>query len=846
MNRHQRRAAAKLGNQSGVPAVAGLVELGLKHHKAGKLAEAEQCYRRVLAIEPDHADALQLIGAIAYQMGRYDVAVDWIGRAIGRNGNNAAWFCNLGLALERQGRLEESLASHNRALELKPDYVEAFNNRGNVQRALGRNDEASASYDQALALDPNFAEALNNRGNLLQSAHRLDEAMACYDRALELRPDYPEALIGRGSALKELGRTGEALACYDAALTLNANLAAVLNNRGMVMNDMGRLDDALLSFDQAVALNPDFVEALNNRGVVLATLNRNDEALRSYDRALALSPDRAAALNNRGNLLQALGRIDEALADYEKALALDPDHADAVNGRGSALHKLNRIDEAERALQRAIELKPDYAEAYCNLGNVHVALGGLAVAEVMIRRALELKPDNIAALCSLAKLLTDLGRLDEAEPAVRRAVALKPDHAEAHFNLGNVLIKQGRLEEAESATRQAIALNPTMAGAHHNLGVVLMELGRLTEAREAAELAVAGAPREPLHFRQLGEVRKYTAGDNYLTALQRLSEDEASLPVEKRIDLHFALAKAYADVGQMEEEFCSLLTGNKLKRERIVYDEASVLGDIDRAQRVFSSEFMRAAAGAGAPSARPIFILGMPRSGTTLVEQILASHPKVIGAGELTWFERAIGEVRSAIAATSFYPEIASQMSERHFNELGSRYLAGIERLGPAPHITDKMPTNFVFAGLIHLALPHATIIHTVRDPVDTCISCFSKLFTEGNFQTYDLAELGRYYRHYQALMAHWHRVLPQGRILDVHYEETVADLETVARRIVAHCSLPWDPRCLDFHRTTRVVRTSSATQVRQPIYASSVGRRHRYGSLLAPLLAELQPLRTG
>jgi hypothetical protein len=182
------------------------------------------------------------------------------------------------------------------------------------------------------------------------------------------------------------------------------------------------------------------------------------------------------------------------------------------------------------------------------------------------------------------------------------------------------------------------------------------------------------------------------------------------------------------------------------------------------------------------------------------------------------------------------------QMTSDHFRELGSRYLAGIQQLAPqASHITDKMPTNFIFAGLIHLALPGATIIHTVRDPVDTCISCFSKLFTEGHFQTDDLAELGRYYRRYQALMAHWHQVLPAGRILDVSYEDTVADVESVARRIVAHCGLPWDSACLDFHRTERIVRTSSATQVRKPIYTSSVGRRHAYGELLAPLLAELE-----
>jgi Sulfotransferase family len=190
------------------------------------------------------------------------------------------------------------------------------------------------------------------------------------------------------------------------------------------------------------------------------------------------------------------------------------------------------------------------------------------------------------------------------------------------------------------------------------------------------------------------------------------------------------------------------------------------------------------------------------------------------------------------------YPDIALHLSDEHFRKLGQNYLAGIRHLAPAAsHITDKMPANFIFAGLIHLALPNATIIHAVRDPVDTCISCFSKLFTEGNFQTYDLAELGRYYRHHKTLMQHWHEVLPPQRILDVHYEDTVADVEGVARRIIAHCGLPWDPRCLEFYSTARIVRTSSAAQVRKPIYTSSIGRRHGYGALLQPLLAELQPV---
>ena len=579
---------------------------------------------------------------------------------------------------------------------------------------------------------------------------------------------------------------------------------------GLELEHQGKFEEALVSYDKALVLNPGLVEAFNNRGVVLEAMNRLEEALASYDRALALNPDLITVIKNRGNVMTALDRTDGALANYDRALALNPGDADAFNGRGNVMKKLHRIREAEEMFRRAILLNPDSAEAHCNLGSV----------------------------------LIDLGKPDQAEAVLRRAVALHPDFAIALHNLGTALIKLDRSDEAVVVIRRAVALHPDLAGAHHNLGVALMELGRLTEAREAAERAVALAPLQLSYLRQLGEIRRYVAGDHHFTALEALANNEAALSVDDQITLHFALAKAHADIGRPEEEFQRLLAGNALKRSQIDYNEIAVLGEIDRARQVFTSEFVRASEGGGEPSPKPIFVVGMPRSGTTLVEQILASHPQVRGAGELTLFERAIGDVGSAMHKTPAYPEMALQMSGAHFRELGARYLAGIQQLAPAAsHVTDKMPTNFLFAGLIHLALPHATIIHTVRDPVDTCISCFSRLFTEVNFQTYDLAELGRYYRHYKALMAHWHRVLPAGRILDVSYEETVADLEGAARRILAHCGLPWDPRCLDFHLTERVVRTASATQVRQPIYTSSVGRWRAYEPLLGPLLAELSLL---
>jgi len=670
MNRHHRRANARLQQTSNNPRAASLLQVGIKHHLAGQMAEA--CYRRVLAVRPDHADALHLLGVIAHQAKRYGVAVELIRKALGQDGQNADYLSNLGAVLRDQGKFDEAVAAHRHAIEIKPDLVQAHSNLGVALRDQGKLDEAIAAYRRAIRIKPDYAEAHSNLGAALRDRGQFDEAVAAYHRAIRIRPDYAEAY----------------------------------SNLGNVLRDQGQ-------FDQAVA-----------------------------------------------------------------------------------------------AHNQAIQIKPGYVEAYFNLGAV----------------------------------LRDRGNLIEAEAAYRRAIRGRPDYAAAYSNLGATLRELGKPEEAVAACRQAIVLKPNFVEAHNNLAVALTELGRLKEGRAVLEQAVRLAPRNAKCRRNLGEIVRFVAGDPRLAELEQLAAESASLSVGDRIELHFALAKAYEDVGRHPEAFRQWLDGNALKRRQIAYNEAATLGALNRARAVFTSELIRTHRNAGQPSPMPVFIVGMPRSGTTLVEQILASHPQVFGGGELTHFGEAVKGTRRTFGGSAIFPELVSGMTDDDFRDVGARYLSEIERLAPAAaRITDKSPGNFIFAGLIHLALPNATIIHTVRDPVDTCISCFSKLFAEGQKHTYDLAELGRYYRHYQTMMAHWHRVLPPGRILDVRYEDVVADLERTARRIVAHCGLGWDARCLAFHQTERPIRTASATQVRQPIYNHAIGRWRAFEGFVEPLLTALE-----
>jgi Flp pilus assembly protein TadD len=603
----------------------------------------------------------------------------------------------------------------------------------------------------------------------------------------------------------------------------------------------GRFVEAAGLYGRILALSPGRPEVHSNLGAALASIGQHAEAEASYLSAIRLNPDYSGAHNNLGNLLKVMGRLDEAEAAFGRAVALSPDYAEAHSNLGVVLATRDRHADAEAAYRRAIAIKPDFAGAYNNLANLLREIGRPDAAEAACRQAIMLQPNYHEAFANYGNILKDLGRLDQAEAALRQAIALRPDYAEAHSNLGNVLMDQGRVAEAETVLRRAIELRPDYAGAHNNLGLALKELGRVEEARHAAAEAIRLSPRRVTYYCNLAEVTRFKPGDPHVAALEELAKDEASLPADDRIALHFALARAREQADDTEAAFRHLVAGNALKRAHVGYDEAAVLDGMAEVERVFSPALIAANASAGEPSRIPVFIVGMLRSGTTLVEQILASHPSVFGAGELPLFDRAVGSMRPAFPGSPPYPQIAAGMTGEHFRELGARYAGELRRLAPhAARITDKMPSNFVFAGLIHLALPNAVIIHTVRDPVDTCMSCYSRLFTEGQRHTYDLAELGRYYRRYQSMMAHWHRLLPPGRILDVRYEDVVADLEGAARRIIAHCGLDWNPRCLDFHRTERPVRTASATQVRQPIYTSSIGRARAYGENIAPLLDAL------
>lgn len=652
--------------------------------------------------------------------------------------------------------------------------------------------------DRTVVLSQWFEQARH-----LHLSGNLADAGDYYAAILRAQPGHVDAKHLLGVLKVQEGRLVEAQRLLRQVIAAVPGLPPAHVNLGDALRLSGKLAEALQSYERAIALNPLYPEAHVNRGLTLSALGRQAEAVDAFSHVLDIKPGHVEALNNRGNALVDLGRHAEALADYDRALLAQPHHVGMLYNRGNVLRALGRAEDALESYDRALTLMPDMAGALNNRGNLLRDLDRPAEALADFDRVLAMTPGDALALNNRGNVLRSLDRPDEALESYRRAVALVPGFASAHNNIGDLLAELGRLDEAEHAFRTAISLDPAFTSAWLNLTT-----------------AVKIRPGDPM-IAAMSDVRG------------RLTD-----PVDlARID--HALGKSLADTGEPERAFQHYMAGAAARRSVLAYDEAATLAMFDAIKRLFTPDFIASWAGRGDAMRRPIFILGMPRSGTSLVEQIIASHPDVHGAGELTALNAAFNPV---LAPLGGFPNGLSGIDAAAFLDIAARYsdLAAPPG-GGSRRVTDKMPLNFLFVGLIHLAMPGARILHTVRNATDTCLSCFMQHFTAGHEFTNDQGELGRYYRAYEALMAHWRGVLPAGSFLDVRYEDVVGDLEGEARRMLAYCGLDWNDECLAFHRSARPVRTASLAQVRQPIYTRSVERWRAYEPWLGPLLAALR-----
>ncbi|HHH43523.1 MAG TPA: sulfotransferase family protein, partial [Gammaproteobacteria bacterium] len=702
---------------------------------------------------------------------------------------------------------------------------------------------------------------------------QLAAAKQLYEAITAAEPGHAEAWMMLGTINAETGQPGPAQEQLQRAIELDPSMPEAHYYLANLQRSQGNLDDALASLEKAVANDDSYGEAWSMLGGICGMLERHEQAEMYCRRAAELLPDSPGAQMNLANTLFRQGKAEEAAGLYQQLLNTQPDLALAWYMLGSSLTALGQLDEAADAFRKAIELDPNHAESRYGLGYVCNARHDYADAAEHFRQALRLLPRYAQAENGLASTLQALGQYREALDHYDEALKLFPGYAEAQFGRGSTLMVLGESDAAIQNLQEAIRLNPEYSDAYITLASALMTKSRPDEAMACCEKALqinpdnadavaltatieqhAGDPQQALARLQpwiergidninlavaFAEVSKsLDRPDDAIELMERLLAQDQALPVTSQRNLHFNLGRLYDATGRYADAFEHYRKGNEARA--MEFDAAAHAREIDAIIETFSQDFMAGTVRAGQRSEKPVFVVGMPRSGTSLVEQILASHPSVYGAGELPDLLQMVTRLPETLGSGEGYPRCVSALNQAQADALAAGYLQHLDELSPdAARVIDKMPGNFRFLGPIELLFPGARVIHCLRDPLDTCLSCYFQDFSRTHAYSYDLARLADYYRDYRRLMAHWKEVL-QIPVLEVRYEELIENQETVSRAMVDFCGLEWDDSCLRFHETERFVATASYDQVRRPLYKKSVARWKHYEEHLGPLIEAL------
>ena len=823
------------------------LQKGIEAHKAGKVEEADRYYTAILKAQPKHPDANHNMGVLAVGVGKLQEALPFFKVALEGNASNAQYWLSyidalikldrmadakavfeqakskgatgdgfdqiekrLGLSkqtgavensnvqnppkgqlqvlinLYTQGQHQEALDGASKLLKEFPNSVILYNIIGTVNQGLGKLEEAVEAYKRAIDIKPDYADAYNNLGLVLKDQGKLDEALEAFKKALALKPDTAEAHNNLGNTLSDQGKLGEAVEAYKKAISLKPNIAEVHNNLGNAFKGHGKFEEAIVAYNKALSIKPNFLEAHNNMGNVFKDTGKLEEAIEAFNKALSINPNFAEAYNNLGNSLRDQGKLKEAILAFNRALSIKPNLAEAYSNLGNTLRDQDKLDEAIEAYNKALSIKPDYAEVNNNLGNA----------------------------------FRDQGKLEESVEAFYKAISLKPNYYLAYNNLGNAFRDQGKLEEAIEAYNKALSIEPDYHVAYNNLGTILKDQGKLDEALASYERAVTIKPYFSEAHRHLSSMKRYTPSDPHFIQVKKIYSGEI-LDQASKSNLCFALAKMYEDIGELDSAFKYLSEGNALRKKLLKYSidkdeelfvyfkttQPNLLKNKLRASKSYNEQL-------------PIFIIGMPRSGTTLVEQIISSHSKVTGAGELKYISRY--GLQLAVGSSSINAKVLEEFREK--------YLAELSKVSNGNYfITDKLPQNFCFIPLICAAFPEAKIVHVQRDPRAICWSNYKQYFVSNGLGfSYDLQDLVSYYRLYTDLMQRWQSDYSD-RIYNLKYEKLTTDQDDETRKLVKYLDLEWEGACLLPQKNKRSVNTASQQQVRQKIYQGSSEAWRKY-----------------
>ena len=681
----------------------------------------------------------------------------------------------LGVVAHQRGQFPRAVKLIQRAISLAPDAGPFYCNFAEALRMSGDAVAAEAAARNATALIPHSPDAHNHLGLALQAQERHAEAAAAYRDAIELRADFPLAHNNLGGVLRELGQTDEALAAYREAVRLAPKLPLALSNLGQILLEKGEKDEAEKYCKEAVRLAPNFPEGLSNLGNVLRAKDNLKDAKECYRIAMKMRPNVAMIHGNLGQALQQEGNLDEAIKSYNQAIALDPKAPRFESYLASALAEKEDWNAAAEHFRKALALKPDFHEALNGLGGVLHEQGDIKSAIQAFEDALKIKPDFADAFSNLAGVYSELGDMEKANDFYREALRCDPDYAGAYAVLATHLRDKMPTEDIQK-------MNDFLAREH------------LSEWK-----------RSTLHH---GLAHYYDAKKEYT-----LAAEHSAMGNKYRLEVWTRQGKTYSR--DDHTSFVSFLI------------------------KQFQPPFFERVKGWGLDTEVPVFIFGMPRSGTTLLEQILGSHPKMFGAGELPITKDTFDQVPKWMNVQAAPSVCMPQITREVIQQAGREHLSRLLPHCPtAERIVDKMPDNYLWLGFIAAVFPKAKLIYSKRDVHDIAVSCWITNFKAIRWSCTQEDIASRIKNHLR-LMDHWRSVLPIP-MLEIEYEQTVEDLEGVARKMVEFCGMEWDPACLAFHESKRTVRTASLSQVRQPVYKKSVQRWKNYEEPLKAMFSIL------
>ena len=652
----------------------------------------------------------------------------------------------------------------------------------------------------------------------------------------------PENLV-LARQLIQTARFGEAIALtqsFLASAPAQDSRIEALYLQAVAQRYDNRRHAALETLDQLLAENPEHGRAHQERGHIFLSLNRSEDAAPAYARAVELNPALRASLNALVNLEQRMGRPEQARQAQEQLDYLDRLPPELVNVL-DLIHE-HKLYKAELLCRDYLQQHKHHIEAMRLLAEIGLRMGIYDDAEFLLESCVEFAPDHVQARIDYVNILIRKTRFEKAREQARLLLEQAPDNPGFKSVLATTLVGLGRFDEGIALYQQVLQAHPYRTELHVQTGHAQKTVGRLDEAIESYRTAYRRQPDYGDAWWSLANTKTYRFTDEEIDRIKRHAE-APGVAANDRVHLYFAGGKALEDRAQYREAFACYEKGNDLKLRQTGYRVEKMEARVQAQLEFCTSELFARRQGAGFDCRDPIFIVGLPRSGSTLLEQILASHSLVDGTMELHNVLALAQKLRGRDAQqSSRYPAILHELEQDYFRRFGEQYIRDTRVYrDTAPLFIDKMPNNFLHIGLIRLILPNARVIDARRAPMSCCFSCFKQLFGEGQEFTYGLQEVGRYYRAYVQLMQHWERTLP-GFVLRVQHEDVVADLETQVRRMLDFCGLPFEQACLNFHETERSVRTPSSEQVRQPIYRSGLEQWRNFEPWLRPLQEALGP----